>query len=121
MTDDLLKRLTRLQMRRPFVVLMVAALTVGAMGWLASRLSLITAFGELLPRNKESDIIAERLKKRLRAEGHVLIDPTDALIRRADEERLYYWLDIHLTPAGNRIVAEQALTVLRDFVPAPRR
>jgi hypothetical protein len=48
----------------------------------------------------------------LRAKGHVVVDTTDALVERAAEERLYYWLDIHLNPAGNRVVAETVLPVL---------
>ena len=52
----------------------------------------------------------------VRARGLTMIDPTDALVERADAERLYYWLDIHLTPAGNRVVAEQTVPVLRELV-----
>jgi hypothetical protein len=35
-------------------------------------------------------------------------DITDELLRAARGERLYYWLDIHWTPAGNRVAAEAA-------------
>jgi hypothetical protein len=54
----------------------------------------------------------------LSARGHPIIDTTDALIERADEERLYYWLDVHPTPAGNRVVAETAAPVLRERLEA---
>jgi hypothetical protein len=53
---------------------------------------------------------------RLRSHGHLVIDPTEALVSRADAERLYYWLDIHLTPAGNRVVAEEAVSALRALM-----
>lgn len=52
----------------------------------------------------------------LRAEGLVVIDPTEALIRRSSRGRLYYWLDIHLTPAGNLVVAEEAVPQILDLM-----
>lgn len=54
----------------------------------------------------------------LRARGHLVVDTTPALIERADQERLYYWLDIHPNPAGNRTVAETAVPVLRERLEA---
>ena len=54
--------------------------------------------------------------KAIRARGLTMIETTDALMKRAHAERLYYWLDIHLTPAGNRVVAEQAMPILRELV-----
>jgi hypothetical protein len=54
----------------------------------------------------------------VRAAGHTLIDPTDALRAQAGAERLYYWLDVHLTPAGNRVVADAAAPALRDLLAA---
>ena len=44
------------------------------------------------------------------------IDPIDALMAAADRERQYFWIDIHLTPDGNRTVAEAALPVLQPLV-----
>ncbi len=52
----------------------------------------------------------------VRARGITMIETTDALVKQAGAERLYYWLDIHLTPAGNRVVADQALPILRELV-----
>lgn len=49
----------------------------------------------------------------LRAAGIEVIDPIDGLIEAAGGERQYFWLDIHLTPAGNRTVANAALPVLQ--------
>jgi hypothetical protein len=52
----------------------------------------------------------------LRSAGLVVIDPIDALIEAARRERQYFWLDIHLTPAGNQTVANAALPLLQQFV-----
>jgi len=41
-----------------------------------------------------------------------VVDTTPVLVERAPQERLFYWLDAHLTPAGNRVVAEASLPVL---------
>jgi hypothetical protein len=56
----------------------------------------------------------------LRQEGLAVIDPTEELVRRGADERLYYWLDIHLTPLGNRVVAEQALPPLLEIMESAR-
>jgi hypothetical protein len=55
----------------------------------------------------------------LRAAGIVVVDPVDLLIERGASERQYFWLDIHLTPAGNRAVTEAALPVLQPLVLGP--
>lgn len=52
----------------------------------------------------------------LRSVGIVMIDPIDALLAAAGRERQYFWLDIHLTPAGNQTVANAALPVLQQLV-----
>jgi hypothetical protein len=52
----------------------------------------------------------------LRAAGIVVIDPIDPLIEEARHERQFFWLDIHLTPAGNQTVANAALPVLQQLV-----
>ncbi len=57
--------LARLQTARPFMVLAVALLTVFLAGLGASRLKLKTSLGELLPANKESVIVAEKVRERL--------------------------------------------------------
>jgi hypothetical protein len=56
----------------------------------------------------------------LREHGHTIVDASEALIAHRDEERLYYWLDIHLTPAGNRVVAEALLPVLEARLDSSR-
>jgi hypothetical protein len=44
--------------------------------------------------------------------GVEIVDTTQALTEAGREERMYYWLDIHLTPAGNRVVARTALPLI---------
>ncbi len=51
----------------------------------------------------------------LRERGIEVYDATDALRARSDQ-RLYYWLDIHFTPAGNRALAEAALPWIQAAV-----
>jgi hypothetical protein len=48
--------------------------------------------------------------------GIPLVDPTEALIAAGAEERMYYWLDIHFTPAGNRVAMEQAWPFLQQLI-----
>lgn len=57
----------------------------------------------------------------LRAKGHLIADATDFLVARGAGERLYHWLDIHLNAAGNRVVAEAALPVLRESIEPTKR
>lgn len=52
----------------------------------------------------------------LRFAGVPLIDATNKLVEAARKERMYYWLDIHLTPAGNRATADAVLKGLRELV-----
>ena len=69
------------------------------------------------------DVSPEAAKARTRAEiaalqdgGLTVIDTLDPLIERGERERQYFWLDIHLTPAGNATVAQVALPVLQSLV-----
>jgi hypothetical protein len=50
----------------------------------------------------------------LRDEGYTILNATDALITTAasNGERLYYWLDVHWTPAGNAVAADLAADFL---------
>jgi len=44
-----------------------------------------------------------------------VVDTLDRLIERGERERQFFWLDIHLTPAGNATVAEEALPLLQSL------
>lgn len=57
--------LARLQTARPFAVLAIALFTALCAGLAASRLTLKTSLGELLPENKPSVVVAEQVRKRL--------------------------------------------------------
>ncbi|MGH0032252.1 MAG: alginate O-acetyltransferase AlgX-related protein [Myxococcota bacterium] len=52
----------------------------------------------------------------VQARGIPFVDGTKALVAAAGDERLYYWLDIHLTPRGNEVLAEAAVPVLEGLV-----
>ena len=45
-----------------------------------------------------------------------MLDTTPHLLEQAATERLYYWLDIHFTVAGNRVVAEAAIPFLESVI-----
>jgi hypothetical protein len=52
----------------------------------------------------------------LRERGLPIVATTRALTEAGREARMFYWLDIHLTPAGNKVVAETALPILQAMV-----
>jgi hypothetical protein len=52
----------------------------------------------------------------LKQGGLHVADSLDLLIERGKSERQFYWLDIHLTPEGNRAVADIALPELQELV-----
>lgn len=55
----------------------------------------------------------------LDAAGIRFVDATPALERAAASGRMFYWLDTHLTPAGNRVVADLVLSRLAAWMTAP--
>jgi hypothetical protein len=57
-----------------------------------------------------------RIGKLLAGNSIVYIDPTDALVAAAAGERMYYFLDVHFTAAGNRVLADSAIPVLQRLV-----
>jgi hypothetical protein len=61
------------QIRRPGALLGAALVTVALSGVAASQLTLKTSFGELLPQNKESVVIAERVSQRLVAASTLVV------------------------------------------------
>jgi len=52
----------------------------------------------------------------LQQSGITIVDALDRLIERGAGERQFFWLDIHLTPAGNVTVTDAVLPVLQDRV-----
>lgn len=70
-------------------------------------------------RSKDVERIRNRIRggiTALKSRGVHVLDTAPALIASADTARLYYWLDIHLTPAGNRVVASQATEFLEPII-----
>jgi hypothetical protein len=60
-----------------------------------------------------ADPLASRRKVKtqmaaLEERGIPMINPLPELLTRAEHERLYFWLDIHFTSAGNRAIADFA-------------
>ena len=86
--ETLLRKITRFQVTRPFVMLGIALVTVLVMGFLAAKLTLKTSFGELLPQNKESVIVAERVAKRLPSQSNIIV-----VIEGSDNEALKKFVD----------------------------
>ena len=81
--------LTRVQTERPFYVIALAAVSATVALVIASGLELRTGFGELLPGNKESVLVAEAASKRLASVSTLAIvvegGDTAALERFVDE------------------------------------
>lgn len=48
--------------------------------------------------------------------GIRILDTLPPLTQAANHERLYYWLDIHFTPTGNRVVAEAAIPFVQAII-----
>ena len=44
------------------------------------------------------------------------MNPTNELIIRDKDTRMYYFLDIHFTPDGNMTLAEKAIPVIQDLI-----
>ena len=65
MLSGILERLARLQVRRPWLVMLAVLATLGPTGWLAWHLELKTSFSELLPESKPSVIEMRRTEQRL--------------------------------------------------------
>lgn len=57
---------------------------------------------------------ATRVADALSAESITYINPLPELIERDNQERTYYFLNIHFTPAGNEALADAALPVLQE-------
>lgn len=57
----------------------------------------------------------------IRARGVEILNTLPALEEAASKERLYYWLDIHFTPAGNRVVADLAVPFVQRIIGAADR
>jgi hypothetical protein len=70
------------------------------------------------PRELLTDF-SKRVRKLLGQRGWLYIDPTDALVEAGKSDKMYNYLDVHFTPAGNRVTAEVAIPELQRLIDAP--
>jgi hypothetical protein len=64
----------------------------------------------------ETRALSARIGSLLAENSITYIDPTEALVASTADSRMYYFLDVHFTAAGNRILAGQAVPVLQQLV-----
>ena len=64
----------------------------------------------------EERALVSRVAAELRGRGIPFVDTTGPLVASASGGRLYYWLDIHMTPRGNRVVADAAEAEVRRAI-----
>jgi lysophospholipase L1-like esterase len=67
-------------------------------------------WGPIGARGEEFRSRAAAAARALEADGVRFIDATPALQEGSAAGRMFYWLDTHLTPAGNRVVADLVLS-----------
>jgi len=77
----------------------------------AARWSHVDESGSSTPAVLRQEIAAQA--RALNDRGIHFVDATLSLIESGDEERMYHWLDIHLTRAGNAVVASAASPVVQ--------
>ena len=64
---------------------------------------------QLLKAAREMEILLNR-------EGILFVNPTDELISKDKETRTYYFLDLHFTPAGNKVLAGKAIPIIQKVI-----
>ncbi len=86
--EPLVLRVADLQIKRPILVLALAALSLLPAGWATSTLTLETAFSELLPENKPSVIEMHRVRERIAGASTLTVvglgDDVEALKKLVD-------------------------------------
>jgi uncharacterized protein len=83
-----LQNLARLQIERPWWIVLATLVSLLPAGWAASQLSLRTSFSELLPDNKASVVEMRRLKSRLAR------DATLTVTAEGELEALKHFVDV---------------------------
>jgi hypothetical protein len=78
-------------------------------------------WGPIGAKGDEFRFRAGAAARALEAGGIPFIDSTPALQEGSAAGRMFYWLDTHLTPAGNRVVADLVLSHLPAVAAAPAR
>jgi hypothetical protein len=73
-------------------------------------------WSHIAPPDAEAEALAEELTGLLDPSRVTYINATPTLADAGRRDRMYFWLDIHLTPAGNRIVADALLREMRGLI-----
>jgi hypothetical protein len=61
-------------------------------------------------------IAAKEMEMLLEEESIPFINPLDELIAKDKDTRTYYFLDLHFTPAGNKVLAEKSIPVIQQLI-----
>ena len=64
----------------------------------------------------EARQLSAKLETLLARDSIMYIDPTDALLEKAKTTRMYYFLDVHFTAAGNKVLADVATPYLQQLI-----
>jgi hypothetical protein len=64
----------------------------------------------------ETKNLSAKIESLLAENSIIYIDPTDALVDKAANSRMYYFLDVHFTAAGNKVLADQSIPVLQRLI-----
>lgn len=58
----------------------------------------------------------DKIEKLLHKYSVPFVNPINRLISEDKKNRMYYFLDVHLTPAGNRGIAEESLPIIQEII-----
>jgi len=59
---------------------------------------------------------AKKMEMLLEQENIPFVNPTDELISKDKETRTYYFLDLHFTRAGNKVLAEKSIPIIQKCI-----
>jgi len=59
---------------------------------------------------------AKEMEKLLEEKDITFINPIDELIANNQETRMYYFLDIHFTPAWNRVLSDKSTPIINEII-----
>jgi len=59
---------------------------------------------------------AKEMEMLMEQENIPYINPTDELVSKDKETRTYYLLDLHFTPAGNKVLAEKSIPIIQKII-----
>ena len=59
---------------------------------------------------------AKKMEMLLKQQNIPFVNPTDELISKDKETRTYYFLDLHFTPSGNKVLAEKSIPIIQKII-----